>query len=41
MLFPYVIAIQWNDGPDIHGHVIVVLDWEYIDLMLDQFLGYD
>lgn len=25
-LFLYVITMQWNEGPDIHGHVIVALD---------------
>lgn len=40
-LFPYVIGMQWDDGPDRHGHVIVALDGEYIDLMLDQFDDYD
>jgi hypothetical protein len=40
-LFPYVIAMQWNEGPDSHGHVIVALDGEYTDLTLDQFDGYD
>ncbi|WOI84499.1 MULTISPECIES: hypothetical protein [Enterobacteriaceae] len=39
-LFPYVIGIQWDDGPDRHGHVIVALDGDYIDLTLDQFDGY-
>ncbi|CVG65447.1 hypothetical protein [Serratia marcescens] len=39
-LHPYVIGMQWNDGPDAHGHVIVALDGEYIDLTLDQFPGY-
>lgn len=40
-LFPCVIGMQWDDGPDRHGHVIVALDGEYIDLTLDQFDGYD
>lgn len=40
-LFPYVIGMQWDDGHDRHGHVIVALDGEYIDLTLDQFDGYD
>lgn len=40
-LHPYVIGMQWNEGPDAHGHVIVALDGEYIDLTLDQFDGYD
>lgn len=40
-LFPYVIGMQWDDGPYRHGHVIVALDGEYIDLTLDQFDGYD
>lgn len=40
-LHPYVIGMQWDDGPDRHGHVIVALDGEYIDLTLDQFDGYD
>jgi hypothetical protein len=39
-LFPYVIAMQWNEDADIHGHVIVALDGEYIDLTLDQFEEY-
>lgn len=39
-LFPYVIGMEWDDGPDRHGHVIVALDGEYIDLTLDQFDGY-
>ena len=39
-LHPYVIGMQWDDGPDRHGHVIVALDGEYIDLTLDQFDGY-
>jgi hypothetical protein len=34
-LFPYVIGMQWDDGHDRHGHVIVALDGEYIDLTLD------
>ncbi|HGM6910042.1 hypothetical protein JY538_09715 [Serratia marcescens] len=40
-LFPYVIAMQWNDGPDIHGHIIIALDGDYTDLTLDQFPQYD
>lgn len=40
-LFPYVIGMQWDDGPDRHGHVIVALNGDYIDLTLDQFDGYD
>lgn len=40
-LHPYVIGMQWNEGPDAHGHVIIALDGEYIDLTLDQFDGYD
>lgn len=40
-LHPYVIGMKWNEGPDAHGHVIVALDGEYIDLTLDQFDGYD
>ncbi|MEQ9883173.1 hypothetical protein ABRP83_13455 [Pectobacterium brasiliense] len=40
-LFPYVVAMQWNEGPVQHGHVIVALDGDYIDLTLDQFDGYD
>ncbi|WP_323839649.1 hypothetical protein [Photorhabdus africana] len=28
-LFPYVIAVQWNEGVDIHGHVIVSLDGSF------------
>ncbi|EGI16428.1 conserved hypothetical protein [Escherichia coli M605] len=39
-LFPYVIGMQWDDGPDRHDHVIVALDGEYTDLTLDQFDGY-
>ncbi|WCE16194.1 hypothetical protein [Enterobacter ludwigii] len=39
-LFPYVIAMQWNEEADIHGHVIVALDGEYIDLTIDQFEDY-
>ena len=39
-LHPYIIGMQWDD-PDRHGHVIVALDGEYIDLTLDQFPGYD
>lgn len=39
-LHPYIIGMQWDDGPDRHGHVIVALDGEYIDLTLDQFDGY-
>ncbi|MNB66340.1 hypothetical protein D3C81_169150 [compost metagenome] len=39
--FPGVIGMQWDDGPERHGHVIVALDGEYIDLTLDQFDGYD
>ncbi|EKK3319935.1 hypothetical protein PMI54_005315 [Salmonella enterica] len=33
--------MQWNDGSDIHGHVIVALDGDYTDLTHDQFQGYD
>ncbi len=40
-LFPYVIALQWIENGDIHGHVFVALDGDYIDLTLDQFDGYD
>lgn len=40
-VFPYVIAMQWNDNQTLHGHVMVALDGEYIDLTLDQFDGYD
>ncbi|WP_432735201.1 hypothetical protein [Cronobacter sakazakii] len=39
-LHPYIIGMQWDDGPDRHGHVIVALDGDYIDLTLDQFPGY-
>ncbi|MGM8330287.1 hypothetical protein ACS6F2_20795 [Enterobacter hormaechei subsp. xiangfangensis] len=39
-LYPYIIAMEWDDGPDRHGHVIAALDGEYIDLTLDQFPGY-
>ncbi|HIE1221359.1 TPA: hypothetical protein ACXJRX_004680 [Serratia marcescens] len=40
-LFPYVIALQWIENGDIHGHVFVALDGDYIDLTLDQFDEYD
>lgn len=40
-LHPCVIGMQWDDGPVRHGHVIVALDGDYIDLTLDQFDGYD
>lgn len=40
-LFPYVIALQWIENSDMHGHVFVALDGDYIDLTLDQFDGYD
>jgi hypothetical protein len=40
-LFPYVIGMQWDDNEDRHGHVIVALNGDYIDLTLDQFDGYD
>jgi len=40
-LFPYVIALQWTENDDLHGHVFAALDGEYIDLTLDQFDGYD
>ncbi|EPV5022005.1 hypothetical protein ACV6R0_004459 [Citrobacter freundii] len=39
-LHPYIIGMQWDEGPDRHGHVIVALDGDYIDLTLDQFPGY-
>ncbi|MEQ9971407.1 hypothetical protein ABRP72_19775 [Pectobacterium carotovorum] len=39
-LFPYVIAMQWIENSGQHGHVIVALDGDYIDLTLDQFDGY-
>lgn len=39
-LHPFIIGMAWDDGPDRHGHVIVALDGEYIDLTLDQFDGY-
>lgn len=39
-LHPFIICMEWNDGPLRHGHVIVALDGEYIDLTLDQFPGY-
>lgn len=39
-LFPYVIALQWIENGDIHGHVFVALDGDYIDLTLDQFPGH-
>lgn len=40
-LHPYIIAMEWTENADNHGHVIVALDGEYIDLTLDQFDGYD
>lgn len=40
-LHPFIIGMAWDDGPDSHGHVIVALDGEYIDLTLDQFDGYN
>lgn len=40
-LHPFIIGMQWNEGPDPHGHVIVALDGEYTDLTLDQFPGYN
>ncbi|WEA51994.1 hypothetical protein PWO23_23965 (plasmid) [Serratia marcescens] len=40
-LFPYVIGLQWIENGDIHGHVFVALDGDYIDLTLDQFDEYD
>ena len=40
-LHPYIIAMEWTEKAGNHGHVIVALDGEYIDLTLDQFDGYD
>lgn len=40
-LHPCVIGMQWDEGPDRHGHVIIALDGDYIDLTLNQFDGYD
>ncbi|MEP8981166.1 hypothetical protein ABKW25_20880 (plasmid) [Enterobacter hormaechei] len=40
-LHPYIIAMAWTENAGNHGHVIVALDGEYIDLTLDQFDGYD
>ncbi|KAA0260926.1 hypothetical protein [Hafnia alvei] len=40
-LHPYIIAMAWTENAGYHGHVIVALDGEYIDLTLDQFDGYD
>lgn len=40
-LHPYIIAMEWTENAGNHGHVIVALDGEYIDLTLDQFDGYD
>lgn len=39
--FPCVISMDWSEGAEGHGHVIVALDGDYIDLTLDQFPGYD
>ncbi|MEB8160714.1 hypothetical protein [Citrobacter braakii] len=39
-LHPCVIGMQWDEGPDRHGHVIIALEGDYIDLTLDQFPGY-
>ncbi|WP_249420889.1 hypothetical protein [Enterobacter sp. RHBSTW-01064] len=39
-LHPYIIAMKWTENAGNHGHVIVALDGEYIDLTLDQFDGY-
>jgi len=39
-LHPYIIAMKWTENAGNHGHVIVALDGEYIDLTLDQFTGY-
>lgn len=40
-LHPYIIAMAWTENAGNHGHVLVALDGEYIDLTLDQFDGYD
>ena len=44
-LRPYIIGTAWTEGSGAHsqdhGHVIVALDGDYIDLTLDQFDGYD
>ncbi len=40
-LHPYIIGMEWTENASNHGHVIVALDGEYIDLTLDQFDGYD
>lgn len=40
-LHPCIIAMAWTENGGHHGHVIVALDGEYIDLTLDQFDGYD
>ncbi|MFU0872718.1 hypothetical protein [Kluyvera sichuanensis] len=44
-LHPYIIGTEWNEGSgahsQAHGHVIVALDGDYIDLTLDQFDDYD
>ncbi|MGP8592072.1 hypothetical protein ACT2EB_18255 [Salmonella enterica subsp. enterica serovar Typhimurium] len=40
-LHPCIIAMAWTENAGHHGHVIVALDGEYIDLTLDQFDGYD
>lgn len=40
-LHPYIIAMAWTENAGHHGHVIVALDGQYIDLTLDQFDGYD
>lgn len=40
-LHPCIIAMAWTENAGNHGHVIVALDGEYIDLTLDQFDGYD
>lgn len=33
--------MAWTENAGHHGHVIVALDGDYIDLTLDQFDGYD
>lgn len=32
--------MEWTENASNHGHVIVALNGEYIDLTLDQFPGY-
>ncbi|MGK2696265.1 hypothetical protein [Serratia surfactantfaciens] len=33
--------MAWIENANMHGHVFVALDGDYIDLTLDQFAGYD